>query len=74
MSSVDFNNLEEINLRNNKISNIEPLKNFKNLKKIDLSYNKINKLDALKAISENNIKIEILYLNNNNIEDIQILK
>ena len=74
LSSVDFNNLEEINLSNNKISNIEPLKNFKNLKKIDLSYNEINKLDALKAISENNIKIEILYFNNNKIEDVEILK
>ena len=74
LSSIDFKNLEEINLSNNKISNIEPLKNFKNLKKIDLSFNEIIKIDELKNISENNNKIEILYLNDNMIEDAEILK
>ena len=74
LSSVDFNNLEEINLANNKISNIKPLKNFKNLKKINLAYNEINKLDELKIISEKNNKIETLNLNDNMIEDVEILK
>ena len=43
LNLVKFDELEEINLSRNKISDMEPLKNFKstNLKKIDLSYNKI---------------------------------
>ena len=74
LSGVDFKNIEEINLSHNNISDIEPLKNFKNLKKVDLSFNKINNINELKSISKYNNKIEKLYLNNNMIKDIKILK
>ena len=74
LSGVDFKNIEEINLSHNNISDIEPLKNFKNLKKVDLSFNKINNINGLKSISKYNNKIEKLYLNNNMIKDVKILK
>ena len=74
LTEVEFNNLEEINLSHNNISDIEPLKKFKNLKNIDLSFNKINDIKALKKISENNNKIEKINLNNNLIKNIDILK
>ena len=74
LSGVDFKNIEEINLSHNNISDIEPLKNFKNLKKVDLSFNKINNINELKSISKYNNKIEKLYLNNNMIKDVKILK
>ena len=74
LSGVDFKDLEEIILSHNNISNIEPLQNFKHLKKIDLSYNKINNINSLKSLSKINTKIEKLYLNNNAIKDVEIIK
>lgn len=61
-------------MSHNNITDIEPLKNFKNLKKVDLSFNKINNINELKSISKYNNKIEKLYLNNNMIKDVKILK
>ena len=74
LSEVEFKNLEEINLSNNKISNITPIKNFKSLKKIDLSSNKIKDIKALKEISKNNKNLENINLSNNSIKDVEILK
>ena len=55
LSSINFNNLEELNLSHNNITNIDSLIdfNFKKLKKIDLSFNKINKINASKIFSPN---------------------
>ena len=74
LSDIEFKNLKEINLSNNIISDISPLKKFRNLKKINLSNNKIDKIDSLKEISENNKEIESLNLSNNSIENAEILK
>ena len=74
LSSVDFKELEEINLSHNNISDIEPLKNFKKLKNIDLSFNKINNINSLKSISKINNKLEKIKLNNNMINDVEIIK
>jgi len=74
LSDIEFKNLKEINLSNNMISDISPLKKFKNLKKIDLSNNKIDNIDSLKEISENNKEIECLNLSNNSIDNADILK
>ena len=74
LSSVDFKELEEINLSHNNISDIEPLKNFKKLKNIDLSFNKINNINSLKSISKINNKLEKIKLNNNMIKDVEIIK
>ena len=74
LSDIEFKNLKEINLSNNMISDISPLKKFKNLKKIDLSNNKIDNIDSLKEISENNKEIESLNLSKNSIDNADILK
>ena len=74
LCSVDFINLEEINLSNNNISDFGPLQNLKKLKVIDLSFNKINNINALESLSKTNNKLEKLYLNNNMIKNVEILK
>ena len=65
LNGVPFNNLEELNLSNNNISDINLIKEFnlKNLKKLDLSNNKFKNL---KYIDSNN-NIEVL-LNDSNDE------
>ena len=55
LSAINFNNLEELNLSHNNITNIDSLNdfNFKKLKKIDLSFNKINKINPSEASTPN---------------------
>ena len=76
-SGDPFKNLEEINLSNNNISNIEPLKNFDKIKKIDLSYNKINQLKMI-DLSFNKIQgiggLKDLNLSSNKIEEIEVIR
>ena len=74
LSGIQFNNLEELNLSLNNISDIEPLKNFQKLKKLDLSFNKINNIKPLKEIINNNIGIIKIDLKNNLIKDIEVIK
>ena len=76
LSSVEFNNLEEINLSNNNISDIEFVKDFNapKLKKLDLSFNKISNISPLKDFAKINNRIEKINLNNNSINNIEILK
>lgn len=88
LSSVNFKNLEELNLSHNNISDIKSLKdfNFRKLKKLDLSFNKINKIktssnenhtfkqnDIQKKITSQKIDIN---LDNNNLiqKDIEEIK
>ena len=65
LTGINFENLEELNLSKNNISDIKLLKQFNldKLKKIDLSFNKINELNQ----SKNNFEIE---LKNNDCMDI----
>ena len=76
LSCVEFHNLLEINLSNNKISNIESLKDFyaPKLKNLDLSFNQISNISPLKDFSKINNSIEKINLNNNSIKNIEILK
>ena len=74
LSEIEFKNLKEINLSNNIISDISPLKKFRNLKIINLSKNKISNIDLLKEISKNNKEIENLNLSHNSINNVDILK
>jgi len=55
LSSINFSNLEELNLSHNNITNINCLNdfNFKKLKKIDLSFNKINKINESQTFTPN---------------------
>ena len=76
MCQVGFENLKEINLSNNNISDIAPIKNLTTtqLQKVDLSSNKIQNINVLETVLENNKDIESIKLNNNLIKDITILK
>ena len=74
LSSIEFKNLEEINLSHNNITDIKPLLNFKALKKVDLSFNKINDILPLEELIENNINISKINLSNNNINKVNISK
>ena len=80
-NNKDFENLCEIkmnatllNLENNNISDLNPLKseNIKYLQKLNLSNNKIKNIDTLDKLKLNNLKE--LMLNDNKIVDISILE
>ena len=76
LSGLEFKNLEELYLANNKITNIEPIKSFKllKLKIIDLSSNQISDILPLKEMLDNNKEIRTIKLNNNKIDNIDIFK
>ena len=74
LSSIEFKNLEEIDLSHNNITDIKPLLNFKALKKVDLSFNKINDILPLEELIENDINILQINLSNNNINRVNISK
>ena len=75
-SLIEFQNLESINLSDNKLSDINILNNFdlSKVKSIDLSKNKIQDLSPLKDLSKKATKLERLFLENNNITNANILK
>ena len=64
LSGIQFDNLEDLNLSHNNITDINILKEFNlsKIKRLDLSFNKINKID-LRFNKINNIK-SINSLNN----------
>jgi len=76
LSEIYFKNAKSMNLNNNKISDITPLKNFNspNLKLLDLSFNKIIDINSFKEFSQKEQKIETILLNNNEIKDADIFK
>ena len=72
-TGLKLENIEELNLSHNNISNVKILKNLnlKKIKKLELSFNKINKIkDPVKNINKiiNNKKIEINLDKNNLIQ------
>ena len=73
---LPFNQLQDINISNNKISNIEPLKNIDapGLKKIDLSFNKIFDIKVFKDVVDKCKEIEHINLRNNEIENADVFK
>ena len=50
MKNLNSSNLKILILRNNKLKDIEPLKNISSLKYLDLSFNKIVNINNLKEI------------------------
>ena len=72
ISLIKFNQLKQIDLSENEITNIEPLcnENLPFLEKLNLSYNKINNIKPLSEI--NSKKLKYLFIQNNQIEDIQV--
>jgi Leucine-rich repeat (LRR) protein len=72
ISLIKFNNLKEINLSENEITNIEPLCNINlpYLELLNLSYNKIINIEPLGEI--NSRKLQYLFIQNNQIEDFEV--
>ena len=72
ISQIKFNNLKEINLSENEITNIEPLCNINlpYLVLLNLSYNKIINIEPLGEI--NSRKLKYLFIQNNQIEDFEV--
>ena len=72
ISLIKFNQLKDIDLSENKITNIEPLckANLPFLETLNLSFNKINNIKPLSEI--NSRKLKYLFIQNNQIEDIQV--
>ena len=73
ISQIKFNQLKEINLSGNGITNIEPLcnMNLPFLEFLNLSNNQIIDIKPLKEI--NSKKFNYLFIQNNQIEDIKVL-
>lgn len=71
---IDLKNIKILNLRGNKISNINFLsnKNFSSLEVLSLNDNEIESIDSLKNVICPNLKE--LYLSKNNISNIDIFK
>ena len=72
LCKIKFNELKELILNNNNISDIKPLEKvkFEKLEILDLSQNKISDISILKNISFKGLKQ--LYLGYNNISDIKV--
>ncbi|NEQ67274.1 MAG: leucine-rich repeat domain-containing protein, partial [Symploca sp. SIO2D2] len=62
-------NLKELNLRVNRIKNLEPLSALTNLKKLNIESNKIKDIQPLSTL----INLEVLNLSTNRIKDIKSL-
>ena len=75
-SCISFNNLEELNLQKNNISNIDNLSlfNASKLKTLDLSSNQITSISCLRSASTGFPNLEKLLLNLNKINNIDVLK
>ena len=75
LSCISFNNLAEINLQNNKISDIDTLTVFNapKLKKLDLSYNQITNVNCFRSAAPALPNLEILLLDSNNINNANMI-
>jgi hypothetical protein len=73
LSQIKFNQLIEIDLSENEITNIEPLFYLKLpfLELLDLSYNQIRNIECFGDIKMKQLKY--LFIQNNQIEDIKVL-
>ena len=76
LTLIEFENLEEVVLSNNNISDINPIENFKapKLKKLDLSFNTINDLTPMAKFLNSGKKIEEINFKNNLIQNVDVLK
>ena len=74
LCAISFKNLEELNLSNNRISNLDGIKDFDcpNLKHLNLNSNRINDISQIKSINSSNLKS--LNLSFNEIENVSEFK
>jgi len=71
ISQIRFNQLKEIDISENNITNVEPFKKMSLpfLEFLNLSYNKINKIEPVTKLKS--YKLQYIFLQRNNIEDIE---
>ena len=71
ISQIRFNQLKEIDISENNITNVEPFKkmNLPFLEFLNLSYNKINKIEPVTKLKS--YKLQYIFLQRNNIEDLE---
>ncbi len=74
LCAISFKNLEELNLSNNRISNLDGIKDFDcpNLKHLNLNSNRINDISPIKNINSSNLKS--INLSFNVIENVKAFK
>ena len=74
ITKIEFNNLKELNLSENEISDITVLEkvNFKKLEILNLNYNKLENINILKIVKFKELKE--LHLYHNKISDINVLE
>ena len=74
LSMIKFNQLKEIDLSENEITNIEPISNMNLpfLEFLNLSFNKINNIKPLGEL--NSKKLKYLFIQNNQIENLEDIK
>ena len=71
LNNINPEDITELILYENKLTDISGIKLFKNLQKLDLAFN--NKLKNISVIKDLN-KLKILDINDNKITDISVLK
>ena len=66
----NFKNLEEVDISNNKISDISPLKNSKNIRILSISNNLVKDIEVIKNFKN----LKEIYISHNKIKDLTPLK
>ena len=70
LNNINPDNITELDLNNNELTDISGIKLFKNLKQLNTGYNKLTDISVLKDL----INLTELYIHNNKITDISVLK
>ena len=70
LNDINPDNITELNLKYNNLTDISGIKLFKNLNTLYLNSNELTDISVLKYL----IKLKELYLNNNKITNISVLK
>ena len=70
LNNINPDNITELYLYNNELTDISGIKVFKNLNGLWLNKNKIINISVIQYLKE----IKILFLSNNEIKDISVLK
>ena len=70
LSNINSDDITELSLPYNKLTDISGIKLFKNLNTLYLNSNELTDISVLKDLN----KLENLYINNNKLTDISVLK
>ena len=70
INNLNSNNIKELSLWNNELTDISEIKIFKNLEELNLCFNKIKDISVLKDLN----KLQDLNISYNKITDISVLK